>query len=66
MISILNNCHRMYLRKYRHVACYEDESLIDDMTPDTSLEQERAVTQVRIAISRLSDEHRKVLTLISI
>ena len=64
LISILNNCHRMYLRKYRHETCYEDDSLIDDITPDTSLEQERAVTQVRIAISRLSDEHRKILTLV--
>lgn len=64
LISILNNCHRMYLRKYRRETCYEEDSLIDERTPDASLEQERIVIQVRIAMSHLSDEHLKVLTLV--
>lgn len=64
LISILNNCHRMYWRMHRFETAYEDDALVDNNTPDNCLESERTVRQVRRAISYLSDEHRKVLTLV--
>lgn len=64
LISILNNCHRMYWRTHRNDATYDESAHADNNTPDTCLESERTVRQVRQAISHLGENHRKVITLI--
>lgn len=64
LISILNNCHRMYWRTRRCDVDIEEATLVDNNTPDNCLESERTVRQVREAISRLSEEHRKVIVLV--
>lgn len=64
VISILSNCHRMYFRKRSRETNFEDELLIDEVTPDSRVESDRTISLVRKAISQLSTEHRKVLTLV--
>lgn len=63
-VSIMNNCHLLYLRKHQRETCLQDDTLVDETTPDSRLESTHTVTQVRKAIAQLSDEHRRVLTLI--
>jgi len=64
VISIFTNCHNLYLRHGRNLTDIENIELIDDNTPLTQLDSSRTIEMVRTAIARLSDEHRKVLTLV--
>ena len=64
IISIFTNCHNLYLRRARYLTDMENVELVDDDTPLTQLDSSRTVEMVRAAIAKLSDEHRKVLTLV--
>ncbi len=64
LIQILTNCHRQHLRKQSYLTHLEDDLLIEEQTPAGKLESDGTVNAVRAAISCLSDEHRKVVTLV--
>jgi len=64
VISIFTNCHNLYLRHGRNLTDMENIELIDEVTPLTQLDSSRTIEMVRTAIAKLSDEHRKVLTLV--
>lgn len=64
VISIFTNCHNLYLRHGRNLTDLENIELIEEDTPLTQLDSSRTIEMVRTAIAKLSDEHRKVLTLV--
>jgi len=65
LISILANCHKAYLRKSKMMQSLDSaDELISKDSPDRLLEQQHLTVRVQLAISRLNDDQRKVLTLV--
>ena len=65
LISILANCHKGHLRKSRMTRPLESsDELLSIDNPDYMLEQQHITKRVQHAITRLSDDQRKVLTLV--
>ncbi len=65
LITILANCHKAYIRKHSKTCSLEDlDELPGVDLPDELLEQQHISARVQHAISRLNDDHRKVLTLV--
>ena len=64
VIRILTNCHNLHLRQNRKLTELDNLELVDEVTPLHELDSSRAIEAVRSAIARLSDDHRKVLTLV--
>jgi len=64
MISIMNNCHKRYLRDRREVTSLDDNPLPGPDDPENNIDQQSILTRVRRAISQLNDDQRKILTLV--
>ena len=65
LITILANCHKTYIRRQHKTCSLEDhDELHSTDLPDQLLEQQDIAARVQHAISRLNDDHRKVLTLV--
>ncbi len=64
VIRILTNSHRLYLRQHKYLSPLDSHELIDELDPQHSLDAQQTIDMVRAAIGLLSDEQRKVLTLV--
>ena len=64
MISIMNNCHKRYLRDKRDASDIEDHCLFSSDNPEKNIDQENILIRVRHAINQLNEAQRKVLTLV--
>lgn len=64
MVSIMNNCHKRYIRDKRDVSDIDNHSLFSSDNPENNIDQENILLRVQHAISKLNEEQRKVLTLV--
>ncbi len=66
LTRILVNVHIDHLRKRRDQIPLEDKHVLDLNDPPIAMGREDNIQQVRNAIAKLNDEHRKVVTLIDL
>lgn len=66
LCRILCNLHRDYLRARRDCVPCEEANLLSDDDPERELGRQQLVERVRAAMGSLSDDHRKVITLVDL
>ncbi|HFD79982.1 MAG TPA: sigma-70 family RNA polymerase sigma factor [Gammaproteobacteria bacterium] len=66
MYSILNNCWKQHLRRYRPHEDLDEERPCGGATPDVAIDRMETVLRVREAVSRLPLEQRRVLALVDL
>ena len=66
LIRILVNLHNDHLRRRRDEVELAEETLVAEEGPEQTVHRASQVERVRAAIARLSDDQRKVLTLVDI
>lgn len=66
LCRILSNLHKDALRARRECVDCDEVELAAEHTPETELRRTESIAQVRAAIARLSEDQRKVLTLIDL
>jgi len=66
LYTILANCHRDHHRRNRETESIDNLDLIEESTPEQESSQQEIVHKVRIAIARLSEGQRQVVTLVDI
>lgn len=66
LYSILNNCWKQHLRRYRPHEDLDDERPGDELAPDAAVDQLETVKRVRKAVERLPLEQRRVLALVDL
>ena len=66
LYRIMTNCHRDWLRRQRDTVDPEDAELACEDCPEMNAERAATVRSVREAIRALSDDQRKVLTLVDL
>ena len=66
LCRILSNLHRDHLRARRDSVPCEEAGLVSDDDPEQELGRQQLVASVRMAMQLLSDDHRKVITLVDL
>ncbi|WP_425443974.1 RNA polymerase sigma factor [Thioalkalivibrio denitrificans] len=66
LYRIMTNCHRDWLRRQRDTVDPDDADLACEDCPEMNAERAATVRSVREAIRALSDDQRKVLTLVDL
>ena len=66
LYSILANCFRDHFRRHRASEEIDNNTLIDDSTPEKESSEQEIVLKVRAAIAKLSEGQRQVVTLVDI
>lgn len=66
LYRIMTNCHRDWLRRQRDTVDPEDAGLACEDCPQMNAERAQTVRSVREAIRALSDDQRKVVTLVDL
>jgi RNA polymerase sigma-70 factor (ECF subfamily) len=66
LYSILNNCWKQHLRRYRPHEDLDNESPSDEPEPDSAVGQMEIVARVRCAVANLPHEQRRVLALVDL
>ncbi len=66
MYSILNNCWKQHLRRYRPHEDLDEQQPGEDPGPDHCVGQMEIVTRVRNAVAELPVEQRRVLALVDL
>lgn len=66
LCQILCNLHRDYLRARRECVPCEEAGLIAEEDPEREVGRQQLVASVREAMRSLTDDHRKVLTLVDL
>lgn len=66
LYSILNNCWKQHLRRYRPHEDLDNERPGDELAPEAAVDQLETVTRVRQAVAQLPDQQRRVLALVDL
>jgi RNA polymerase sigma-70 factor (ECF subfamily) len=66
LFKILVNCWRDCCRGKRNHLPIEDDSLADDMTPESIHGRETMIRHVRSAVKRLKSEYREIISLVDL
>ena len=66
LYRIMTNCHRDWLRRQRDTVDPDDAELACEDCPEMNAERAAIVRGVREAVHRLSDDQRKVITLVDL
>ena len=66
LFSILTNCYRDHFRRQRDMEDIDDMDLPHDSTPESENSSQQIVSKVRMAIAKLPQGQRQVITLIDI
>jgi RNA polymerase sigma-70 factor, ECF subfamily len=66
LYRIMTNCHRDWLRRQRDTVDPDDVELACEDCPEMNAERAAIVRSVREAVHRLSDDQRKVVTLVDL
>ena len=66
LFSILTNCYRDHFRRQRDMDDIDDMELVHDSTPESENSEQQIVTKVRLAISKLPEGQRQVVTLVDL
>ncbi len=66
LFSILTNCYRDHFRRQRDMEDIDDMDLPHDSTPESENASQQIVSKVRIAIAKLPQGQRQVITLVDI
>jgi len=66
MYSILNNCWKQHLRRYRPHEDLDEQQPGEDPGPEHCVGQMEVVTRVRTAVAQLPVEQRRVLALVDL
>jgi len=66
LYSILSNCYNDHFRRLRVTEEIDNNTLTHDFTPEKESSQQEIVHKVRLAIAKLSEGQRQVVTLVDI
>lgn len=66
LFSILTNCYRDHFRRQRDMDDIDDVELVHDTTPESENSEQQIVTKVRLAIAKLPEGQRQVVTLVDL
>ncbi|MBI3545954.1 MAG: sigma-70 family RNA polymerase sigma factor [Gammaproteobacteria bacterium] len=66
LYSILANCYHDHFRRHRASEEIDNNTLIDESTPEKESSEQEIVLKVRAAIAKLSEGQRQVVTLVDI
>lgn len=66
LYSILANCYRDHFRRQRASEEIDENTIIDESTPEKESGEQEIVLKVRAAIARLPEGQRQVVTLVDI
>jgi RNA polymerase sigma-70 factor (ECF subfamily) len=66
LYTILANCYRDHFRRQRESEDIDELDLAHDWTPEQANSQQEVVQQVRLAIARLPEGQRQVVTLVDL
>ena len=66
LFKVMANCWRDHLRRRKDSLDITEVQLVDTNTPETLIEHTHLISRVRAAISRLNQDQRQVITLISL
>ncbi len=66
LFSILTNCYRDHFRRQRDMEDIDDMDLSHDCTPESENSSQQIVSKVRMAIAKLSQGQRQVITLVDL
>jgi RNA polymerase sigma-70 factor (ECF subfamily) len=66
LYSILNNCWKQHLRRYRPTEDLDEERPGDELAPDVAVGRLETVARVRRAVASLPLEQRRVLALVDL
>jgi len=66
LFSILANCYRDHFRKQREMDDIDELEISSEITPESESSRTEVVRKVRMAISRLPEGQRQVVTLVDL
>ncbi len=66
LFSILTNCYNDHFRRNREADDIDEQTLIEEATPESETSQLQIVARVRDAVSTLSEGQRQVITLVDL
>lgn len=66
LFSILTNCYRDHFRRQRDMEDIDDMDLPHDCTPESENSSQQIVSKVRMAIAKLPQGQRQVITLVDL
>lgn len=66
LFRILSNCWRDHLRKHREIEDIDNVTVLSEITPESSHEEQQLIQKVRDAIIRLPEGQRQVVTLVDL
>ncbi|NOZ09907.1 MAG: sigma-70 family RNA polymerase sigma factor [Gammaproteobacteria bacterium] len=66
LFRILSNCWRDYLRKHKETEDIENMTLLSEITPESSHEEQQLIQKVRDAIIKLPEGQRQVVALVDL
>ncbi len=66
LFSILTNCYRDHFRRQRDMDDIDDVELLHNITPESENSEQQIVSKVRLAIAKLPEGQRQVVTLVDL
>ena len=66
LYSIMANCYTDHFRRQRTTEELDEETLTHDATPEHESDRQQVIGRVRVAITKLSEGQRQVVTLVDL